>query len=61
MMITWIDEDDTTALNSSPKILADMKQKAGSFGPKQRYMFESIPEDTPCWHNRLSQWVPEQW
>lgn len=63
MIMTWIPTDpnyDTRALQGD-KILADMKQRAEVFGDRIKFMWQSIPEGTPCWHNRLSYWVPEPW
>jgi len=63
MITTWIPTDsnyDTKALQGD-KILADMKQRAEVFGDRIKFMWQSIPEGTPCWHNRLSYWMPEPW
>ena len=62
--MSWTPDDpnyDPSTLNSSEKILADMKERSKVFGPGLSYIIQSIPEDTRCWHNRLSYWVPEQW
>ena len=63
-MLSWIPDDpdyDSSRLDSSPKILADMKRRADQFGPRLRSILQAIPEDTQCWHKGLSYWIPEPW
>lgn len=64
MIMTWIPSDpeySTTALQGSANILADLKRRAEDFSPDIKSLWQSIPEDTHCWHNRLSSWTPEPW
>ena len=61
MIASWIPSDptyDPSSLTPS-QILPDLKRRAQSFGPNFRYLWEAIPDDTRCWHNRLSYWIPE--
>lgn len=44
-----------------PAILQDLKKRAESFNEPFNLFFQSIPDGTKCWHNRLSYWVPEPW
>jgi 2-polyprenyl-6-methoxyphenol hydroxylase-like FAD-dependent oxidoreductase len=40
-------------------ILADAKQRAQEFGHDFKYLWQSIPDGTQMWHNRLTDWSPE--
>ena len=63
MISSWIPDDsgyDTATLQGN-EILPDLKQRAKVFGKGIDYMWEAIPDDTRCWHNQLSYWVPEPW
>jgi hypothetical protein len=60
ILMSWIPSDpnyDTASLQGD-KILADMKARTQIFSEKFRELWEAIPEDTRCWHNRLSYWLP---
>lgn len=61
MIASWIPSDpnyDTASLQGD-QILPDLKRRAQVFGPAFRSLWEAIPDDTRCWHSRLSYWVPE--
>lgn len=63
MISTWIPDDpnyDPKPLQSG-EILADLKKRKKRFGPDIDFMWQSIPDDTQCWHSRLSYWIPEPW
>ena len=57
---SWISEHDLTNLKGS-KILEDMKERGKLYGEPFNEIFQSIPEDTRCWHGRLSYWPMEAW
>lgn len=59
MMQSW--QDNGPATLQGPAILDDMKERAKIFADPFRLMFESIPEGTTCWHNRLTYWIPRPW
>lgn len=63
MMMSWIPSDDSHDIRSlqGDSILADLKQRAQSFEEGIRFIWQSIPEGTQCWHNRLSHWIPREW
>ena len=43
------------------QILADSKNRVEVFGERLKFIWQSIPNDTRCWHSRLSYWLPEPW
>ncbi|KAK2808403.1 hypothetical protein FQN50_004788 [Emmonsiellopsis sp. PD_5] len=53
--------DEPTGLHSRPDITRDLKKRAEELAKPFRAAFESIADDTPIWHNRLSYWVTEPW
>ncbi len=57
---SWSSERDPKSLTGS-NILDDMKARGKLFGEPFNAIFQSIPEDTYCWHNRLSYWITEPW
>lgn len=61
MISSWIPSDPAYETSSLPadKILPDLKRRAQVLGPAFRSLWEAIPDDTRCWHNRLSYWIPE--
>lgn len=61
MISSWIPADAKYETSSLPadQILPDLKRRARVLGPAFRSLWEAIPEDTRCWHNRLSYWIPE--
>lgn len=60
MLQSWISEHDLPDLKG-PKILEDFKDRAKLYGEPFNTILRSIPEDTRCWHNRLSYWPTETW
>ncbi|KAK4613996.1 FAD-dependent monooxygenase cctM [Fulvia fulva] len=63
MIMSWIPEDrEYDVMNvQNDAILADLKRRAKDFSDDIRLLWESVPEGTKCWHNRLSYWIPEPW
>ncbi|EME81231.1 uncharacterized protein MYCFIDRAFT_47104, partial [Pseudocercospora fijiensis CIRAD86] len=64
MIMSWIPSDPNytpSSLQGSANILADLKRRAGDFSDDIKFLWQSIPEDTQCWHNRLSSWTPQPW
>lgn len=64
MIMSWIPSDPNytpSSLQGSANILADLKRRAEDFSDDIKFLWQSIPEDTQCWHNRLSSWTPEPW
>lgn len=61
MIASWIPSDPSydTASLAPENILPDLKRRAQVFGPNFKALWDAIPDDTRCWHNRLSYWVPE--
>ena len=57
---SWISEHDLPDLKG-PKILEDFKDRVKLYGEPFRTIIQSIPEDTHCWHGRLSYWPTEKW
>lgn len=62
MIMSWIpsDRDYTPSSVQGPKILSDLKRRAEDFDQGIKSLWQSVPEDTKCWHNRLSYWVPPE-
>lgn len=63
MAMSWTQESpdyDPTNLKGD-QILADAKKRVEIFGERLKFMWQSIPDDTRCWHSRLSYWLPEPW
>ncbi len=61
MAQTWRQSDpeyDAKALQGRA-ILDDMKQRAKEFGPNFSEIWQSMPDDTPCWHSRVADWAPD--
>lgn len=61
MIMSWAQSEDPASLQGDTAILADLKSRAEVFSEDIKFMWQSIPEGTRCWHNRLSSWVPEKW
>ncbi|KAK2761710.1 hypothetical protein FQN54_001538 [Arachnomyces sp. PD_36] len=57
---TWIPEAPSEPL-SGPDIMADFKKRAEELGQPFLSIFEAVPDDSPIWHNRLSNWVTQPW
>jgi len=60
---SWIEKQQTydPAKLTGSAILQDMKERANVYGDPFRTIMHSISEDTKCWHNSLSHWVPRPW
>ncbi|KAM3414140.1 putative monooxygenase [Cercospora zeina] len=65
MIMSWIPSDpsyDVASISASrAAILQDLKSRAAEFSPEFQFLWQSIPEGTPCWHHRLSYWIPRKW
>ena len=63
MAQSWIPSDSSYDPKSLPRgnILPDMKRRATEYGEGFSFLWQSIPDDTRCWHNRLTTWLPEPW
>ena len=57
---SWISERDPGNLTGA-KILEDMKARGTLYSEPFATIYQSIPDSTLCWHNRLSYWVTEPW
>ncbi|KAI9845094.1 MAG: hypothetical protein M1837_005098 [Sclerophora amabilis] len=57
---SWNSDQDPSKL-SGPLILEDMKRRGKEFSEPFNTIYQSIPDGTPCWHNRLSSWSTEPW
>jgi hypothetical protein len=57
---SWASDQDLPDLKG-PKILEDLKERGKLYGEPFNELFQSIPEDTRCWHGRLSYWPTEAW
>ena len=57
---TWASEHDLPGLKG-PKIVEDMKERGRLYAEPFNAIFQSIPEDSPSWHGRLSYWPTEAW
>lgn len=60
VILTWMSDVDPKELQG-PAILSDLKERASKFADPFKKILLSIPEDTVCWHNRLSSWPSEPW
>lgn len=64
MIKSWLSpvEEDISKLRDagSEEILRDMKKRAEPFEEGIKQLWESVPEGTKSWHNRLSCWVPPE-
>lgn len=64
MISSWksdLDEDISKLRDGGDEaILKDVKRRADGFEDGIRELWESIPEGTKCWHNRLSEWAPPE-
>lgn len=63
MIMSWIPSDanyDVSSLQGDA-ILRDLKSRAEDFSDDNKFLWQSIPEGTRCWHNRLSSWTPTPW
>lgn len=63
MIMSWIpsEPDYDPSLMQGDSILEDLKSRAAVFSDDIRLMWQSIPQATRCWHNRLSSWEPVEW
>lgn len=63
IILSWISKEGDNRVESlqGPGILEDIKRRTASFSEPFKTFFQSIPEGTKCWHNRLSYWIPEPW
>jgi len=58
-ILSWISEVPTGL--SGSEILKDLKERAEPFAEPFRSIFQSIPDGTTAWHNRLSLWPTQPW
>jgi 2-polyprenyl-6-methoxyphenol hydroxylase-like FAD-dependent oxidoreductase len=58
--MSWPSDEDAEALQG-PAILADMKERASRYADPWKQAMLSMPDDTVCWHNRLTYWPTEPW
>jgi len=58
-ILSWISEVPTGL--SGSEILKDLKERAEPFAEPLRSIFQSIPDGTTAWHNRLSLWPTQPW
>lgn len=65
MVSSWVPSESDFSRSaiegSSEKILSDLKKRAQIFGEGFNFMWQSIPDNTKCWHSRLSYWIPRPW
>jgi hypothetical protein len=60
IMQTWASEHDLPGVKG-PKIVEVMKERGRLYAEPFNAIFQSIPEDSGAWHNRLSYWPTEAW
>jgi hypothetical protein len=60
ILLSWPSDRDLPDLTGR-RILEDMKERARLYGAPFDAIFKSIPDDTRCWHGRLSYWPTEAW
>lgn len=60
IVMSWLSDGDAEALQG-PTILADMKERASKYADPWKQAMLSIPDNTVCWHNRLTYWPTEPW
>lgn len=60
VIITWTSDADPKRLQG-PAILSDLKERTSIFADPYKQALQAIPDDTLCWHNRLSYWPTQPW
>lgn len=62
MMMTWDPSSPSYEPSSLPadEVLPDLQRRAQIFEPRFKALWDAVPAGTPCWHNRLSFWVPPE-
>lgn len=60
ILLSWISDHDLPDLKGY-KILEDLKERGKHYGEPFNAILQSIPNDTRCWHGRLSYWPTESW
>jgi 2-polyprenyl-6-methoxyphenol hydroxylase-like FAD-dependent oxidoreductase len=60
VILAWKSDKDPSKLQGAA-ILPDIKERASEFADPFKQALLSIPDDTRCFHNRLSYWPTEPW
>jgi hypothetical protein len=60
ILLSWASEHDLPSAKG-PKVVEDIKERGRLYAEPFNAIFQSVPEDSGSWHNRLSYWPTEAW
>ena len=61
LFITWNQDVQEPLSLKGTEIIKDLKRRAVHFAEPFKSIYQSVPDDTPTWHSRLSSWSPIPW